>query len=695
MKKSFANTLTFLFILTMAGCNLPSKGSLPPIERNDTSTLIPVLVTPSPTLTPEPLPVSYVELLLNKIEAGEWTLEAGLVTMLKLFAGEIQPNETNFGHGVLESEGTGILLEAGDYLRTGTDPAVKEELKRLMNILVPTQEALNQYSIPEAQASNTNIKLAALIQEGPEECGSFWSLGFPDRRMGAYACFLYGEQNLGGNLYRVYFPQAWYGDSSRKPYYSAVQKAIEESVVEFQKYGELLPMYFVFNTLSSPQNFLAEVSLDFRPGEEACPVIIYPISLNLDIDFFKQSIAHEIFHCFQILNLKEQFTGRATFSRWWMEGTAEYFSNVVYPFVDHEDRFAESLSQKSTYTAITQMDYENYAFFQFLGNQNGVGGVMEMIRNYITSVPDTDAQLASLASVPGMEATFEEFVRSVIDNTLIDSSTAPIIFPVKYTNNFTFNDISSVDFAAQPFVAARYLITFEKEKKYTVESFSVGQGISALRPRENTGDWRPIPPTIASGCYDMPYVLYVITTTPRVERKETVSTTLVADSPCDICLIGRWEATNDSILTYMQSTNSNAGENGMIVDGASGEMFMEFSENGTGSGGYEYLKIHQSGKGSSIGTEVLLTFNGITAGAYSADGTTLTGLSGIGEIFVTVDVIINGASLGSSTNPIRPQDFPVSPTVSTRYTCEGDVLTSWPPIEGTIVDPIIWKRVNQ
>ena len=590
MKKSLANTLTILLILTLAGCNLPSRGSLPPVGITDTSTLAPVIVTSSPTITPEPLPVSYIDLLLKKIDSGEWTLEVGLVTMLKLFAGEIQPRETDVGRGVLESEGTGILLEAGDYLRTGVDPAVKEEIKRLMNILVPTQEALNQYSVPEAQASKTYIKMAAPALEGLEDCGDFWSLGFPDRRVGSYACFLYGEQNLGGNLYRVYFPQAWYGDTSRKPYYSAVQRAVEESVVEFQKYGELLPMYFVFNTLSSPQNFLAEVSLDFRPGEEACPVIIYPISLTLDIEYFKQSIAHEIFHCFQILNLQEQFTGRATFSRWWMEGTAEYFSNVVYPFVDHEDRFAESFSQKSTYTSITQMDYENYAFFQFLGNQNGAGGVIEMLRNYITSVPEADAQLAALASVPGMEVTFESFVRSVLDNTLLDSSTAPIIFPAKYTNIFTFNDISSVDFSAQPFVAARYLITFEKEKKYTVESLSVGQGLSALRPIEITGDWRPIPPTISSGCNDMPYILYVITTTPREERKETVSTTLVSDSPCDICLIGRWEATNESILKYMQSINSNAGENGMIVDGASGGMFMEFSENGTGSGGYEILK---------------------------------------------------------------------------------------------------------
>jgi hypothetical protein len=92
-------------------------------------------------------------LLQEKVDSGEWTLEAGLVTMLSLFAGEIPASQADLGPGVLETEGTGVLQMAGGYLQTGTDQATKDELTRLLKIIVPSREALEQYSIPDEQAS--------------------------------------------------------------------------------------------------------------------------------------------------------------------------------------------------------------------------------------------------------------------------------------------------------------------------------------------------------------------------------------------------------------------------------------------------------------------------------------------------------------------------------------------------------------
>jgi hypothetical protein len=54
---------------------------------------------------------------------------------------------------------------AGGYLQTGTDQATKDELTRLLNIIVPSREALEQYSIPDEQASARSPKVAAPVSQ--------------------------------------------------------------------------------------------------------------------------------------------------------------------------------------------------------------------------------------------------------------------------------------------------------------------------------------------------------------------------------------------------------------------------------------------------------------------------------------------------------------------------------------------------
>ncbi|MCX6055561.1 MAG: hypothetical protein NTZ74_11725 [Chloroflexi bacterium] len=695
MKKWTLKILSVIFILTLVSCNFPlsrkpeSKDTAPTFAAGSTEVSTPTIAAP-----PEPLPTGFSDLLQQKVDSGEWTREEGLLTILKVFVGEITSDAAGLGQGVLEPEGTGILLEAGDYLHSGTDQATKDEIIRLLSILVPTQEKLDPYSIPESQAFMDPKKMAAPARQTPEECGLLWNDGFPDRRDPTFWCFLYGEQVVNDNPYRVYYPLAWYGDASRDPYYSAVQETVVDAVEKYKIYGTLPPIYFVFNTFSSPNSFLAEVSQYFRPETEACPVIIYPISLGLDIDDFKQVVAHEVFHCFQFINLREQFSLSGRISLWWLEGTAEYFSNLVYPANDFEYRFAESFSRLSTFTPITKMTYENFAFFQFLGNRFTPEGLIAMIRDHISAVPEDDAQLAALAAVPGMDATFEEFVRSLIDITLEDSSTALAVIPENYSGSFPIADITSGVFSGYPFVADRYKITFEKEKKYAIETLSEGPGFYALRPGELPGGWGPMPLELASGCVDRPIILYVINTTPLSEQTETVNITNVSDSPCDRCLLGRWEATEGSVLSYMQSINPSSGENGLTVDNVRGVMFMEFGENGIGSGGYELLSVHQAGKGTASGTEAYLTFDGSTTGPYTADGTELIGLSGTGKLNVKVEMLMNGKLLVSSDKLIRPEDFPVGTTTPTRYVCEGDSLTTWPPVEGITVDPVIWNHAS-
>ncbi|TFH66927.1 MAG: hypothetical protein E4G90_01005 [Gemmatimonadales bacterium] len=713
MKKTIADILLMLFIFTLASCSSPGTATPASGAVAPTATREPEPATVAPTAIPAPLPSGYTDLLQEKMASGEWSLEAGLVTMLSLFAGEIPASQADLGAGVLETEGTGILTLASGYLQTGTDQAVKDELTRLLNLLVPSQEALDRYSIPEGQASSRVPGLAAPVRQDVKKCHRLWVDGFPDLREPVFPCFLFGERKVAGNAYRVYYPLAWRGDESREPYYAATLEAAQEAITEFQEYGSVRPIYFVFSTLAYAdcQQTGAEVVCgeiepdvwastgvgDFRPGTEACPVIINPASFAFDLPVpgqpgpYKQTIAHEIFHCFQAWNLRHQLVGPGVDSNWWGEGTAEYFSNLVYPAVNSEQEWADSFIELSNVKPLTNLSYENFAFFQFLGNRVGADGVIAMLRTMPTT-PGRGAQLAALAAYPGIEETFEEFVRSVLDHTLTDSDGKRMALDIDFTEQYLFTDIANKEFSGHPFVLTRYRVSFDSEKSFAVEGLSDGDGRSAWRAFGSVGGWGTFPVTAAGGCEDLSYILYAITTTPSAVRTETVATTMVTEAPCDECLIGTWEATNDSVIAYMQSAA--VGDNAPKVESAAGSMFLRFEADGTGAAGYKELVLHQRGGDYLEGAEVIVTFDGSSSGPYTADGFALTGLSGTTAISVSVQIIVDGTSLGSTTTPLRPEDFPVGLGTPTAYTCEGDSLTTWPPIEGGAVEPVVWFRVS-
>ncbi len=711
MKKQ--NSIYFALVFILIASQACSAGGTAPESAGGSPTALPEAGETTPTAIPEPLPSGYMQLLQNKIASGEWTQEEGLVTLLKMFAGEIQVSEAGLGQGVLEAEGTGILQLAGGYLQSGSDQAVKDEITRLLNLLVPTQEALDRYSIPVEQASSRAPGLAALVRQTEEDCGLLWSRGFPDARTPVFPCFFFDDVNVAGNVYKVYYPLAWRGDASRDPYYADTLEAVQKAITIFQDYGSVKPIYFVFSTLadaSNPIDILASTQTAFfrqavtgadgTVESEACPVIINPSAMVLKPGPFKQIVAHEIFHCFQAWNLEDQFNGPGTDSWWWGEGTAEYFSNLVYPAVNYEYRFADSFVGLSRFRPLTNMDYENFVFFQFLGNSIGPDGVIAMLRSMPTT-PGRDAQLAALAAVSGMEDTFEAFVRSILDQTLTDSdgtslaaaaSSAGYSFNIDFTEIFLITDITNRDFLGYPFVFDRYQIIFENQKSFAVETLTVGAGRAAWRADGVVGGWGPFPVTATGGCEDLTYILYVITTTPAAVRTETIATTMVTEAPCDACLIGRWEATNDSMLSYMQSVVSTGEDNVPTVESVTGIAFLDFDANGTGTGGYEKFMVHETGVGGNEGTEVFYTFQGFSSGPYTADGSALIGLSGTTEMVVTLQIVANGVAMGSTTVPIRPEDFPVSSTISTAYSCNGDTLTTWPPADG--VEPIEWIHVS-
>jgi hypothetical protein len=108
-----------------------------------------------------PPPTGLIEVLYAGADSGAWTYEQGLVTALQVLAGEIGLEDLS-PESPTSMEGTGVVLEAQSYLRSGSDPQVSAEIKRLLNILAPAPDRLLEYARPANASTSRSPGLSRL-----------------------------------------------------------------------------------------------------------------------------------------------------------------------------------------------------------------------------------------------------------------------------------------------------------------------------------------------------------------------------------------------------------------------------------------------------------------------------------------------------------------------------------------------------
>jgi len=140
---------------------------------------------------------------------------------------------------------------------------------------------------------------------------------------------------------------------------------------------------------------------------DACVIRMWPAAFDFDegttrVDHRKtiaQILAHEVFHCVQSAQLGKPY-GLASY--WWMEGSAEWASSVVFPDYDREYTFTASYHQHQI--LFDQCDptilgnlpadwrqveplcggswgiYATALFFQEMANQKGNRAVFELLQ---------------------------------------------------------------------------------------------------------------------------------------------------------------------------------------------------------------------------------------------------------------------------------------------------------------------------
>jgi hypothetical protein len=214
---------------------------------------------------------------------------------------------------------------------------------------------------------------------------------------------------------------------------------------------------------------LSNATTDF--GYDSCPVAMYKFG-KLGIEKFKQGVAHEIFHCFQGINLAAQTDPSYAVRDWWSEGSASYFSNVVYPEVNLEHRWLDDFNKFSAKRWLQYMSYENSLFFQYVGNKKGNDWIIRsMLKAMPTNAESSETDQAKKLAT--LEFDFHQFGQGFLDGTIKDSSGAPVPtgdLPLVYNDSLPLKFLNEGDKEerdAVVFLLRRYQLVYNQGKKYT------------------------------------------------------------------------------------------------------------------------------------------------------------------------------------------------------------------------------------
>lgn len=467
--------------------------------------------------------VSFVDNLLVKEAAGEWTLGEGLVATLKLFAGELDEASVLRNSDLLFPEGTGIFAMAYEYLDDGPDVEAKSEISRLLDRLVFSNEQLEAMAgIGQPTAAHPG-QLAVGAARGPEEdCLEFF---FGEVISGVGPCLEFEFSPLLDDLYageyRVFRPASsipaagWTED-----HYRRALVAMEETVQIYAEMGELPSVNIVFS-VAGPGYATA-----YSQAGEPCGVVLYTKLVGFKPNDFKQVVAHELAHCFQEETFTEQNQVDNETAKWREEGLADFLSNVVYPKNNLEWRTLEKLAAAELATTLFDRSYSNAVFFQHLQNFVGNDGVFDVVRNLPTS-GGRPQQEDDLAAYGGIEPLLHTFAQGLTDADIADSGGGSVPYDALADAIPISGPIVLLDDPPR-FGVVRLHLVVDPGKYACVEYEENGELRSSWRtgePGSSGGSWSDDLPESLEG-----EAVFVVTTTEKGSTF-TVSVTDVDDEP--------------------------------------------------------------------------------------------------------------------------------------------------------------------
>ena len=537
---------------------------------------------------------------LTKVEMFALLISAGVVSLAAIsVAGFI-------GFSILSRQ-TEPVVDT-----TQVPPAL--DVQNRMPVSPTVEQQVNEPEVKEpVEAANESVSspdvggaVLAQSQSDPQEVVNCSIPLGVDRRSNKN-CKRYEEHSSCGETYSIYLEDGLEITDPVRRYLAIIPEAMNDACQIYNPLFELSTGRDV-NIVVDPATPSAEVFPDsnfvaigwvrWTPLDTACVMVLPQEYFRIRTEQqAKQVLAHELFHCKQhVLGGKGVFRNKYI-NDWWIEGGAEYFSNVVYPMVNNEYIRATTFDIKSNEDdgSITTMSYEAWLFFQYLANQKSHEWIIDMLY----SITQADQQSSLRAFID--QDFFHEFGKAYWDKEIKDTGEGLGGLPIP-TNPSAgrFVDITgsagdSIDttLEASPFEVRRYSFIHLPGKVYR-HSFKSPyvDGVVSFKEVANNSNWGNLPEEIVTDCENPRALNVLITTTGPADMSVQIETEITdneectepspLDSSCSVsnqdaaCLVGgTWTADLSQWLPYYVADASPDDVN--VI----GTRTLKFNPNGT------------------------------------------------------------------------------------------------------------------
>lgn len=416
---------------------------------------------------PDLASIGFVENLLARRDAGDWSYEEGLIATLQLFAGELEQDEVLDVPDLIDNSGTGIISLAQEYLETGEDTAARDEMARLLDVLIPAFVTSPELAADLLVALDGFVSAPPVAQEGenrgykpPSDDVPF---DYPSGPVGPGECAFIEPTLAGWDISgfeiedhgswagAVLFPVEGQEDGWRRETHLLwALEALTDSIAE---YGT--PPFCIRLLLSHHGG--SHTFVEQRVDPLQCVIFINKPMQGRDSGEFKQQLAADIAHCYFPGVFISQMEVTYLHRRWWNHALAEHLSNVVYPTVNREWRLAPSMAGQEISRPLVQRDAGNWMFFQFIHTMAGEQRVGEIIQS-LPGGTDPFLDELAIAGVTDMELLFHLFSQQMTDAAVQDTAGGTIPYqPPKIAKSLTGPANHQQDLT--PFQATRWEVT--------------------------------------------------------------------------------------------------------------------------------------------------------------------------------------------------------------------------------------------
>ena len=690
------HALLMLLLLASTACN-SKPATAQPTAPPATASPVPA-ASPSPTPTPAALPaipLSLPELYRARLKAGDWSEGQGLVDLLGLYTGSSTAQVVLGKYTVSDFELTGPLRMADQYLAANPTGPLHDEIQKQVNLLVAPLPQLERFS-RKGSLSAVSIQLDSLSRSSqPDarlgdqaECQSLWADGFTSTT--PVICFEYAQQIVNGTSIRLYFPAWWAADDPNRARLAPLLQAAALATQTFNAYGPPLPpTTLVVTELAGTDpdtgrrnaNLLA-MAVPVGTAPLNCYVGVFPSLFTKTVEQSQQALAHEMFHCYQYQNLSAQEHGPLrSATEWWVEGSAEYFSNVVYPAVNFEYRWLSDITAEMVAnSSLFSWSYKAFIFFQYLENRPGSGtsGVLALLRALPTTPGSgVDRQTAAMSAYPNMDTVFHGFAEAVADQNIIDTDHSPIPLEIPYgdeVDEVTPGDI----FGPDPFSVDIRLVVFPQNFNYDVITTITGlPGQVSARQENGPKVWEPMPSQVVNSCVEPHYIVVVTQTgsNPTNTYEALVHVTSFPGTSLCSCLTGRWLMDDASYLTHLNGLIAQSAPGTVNYTDVQGEVLLEFMTGGQLTQQINALTISADVTSPGVAAQQLvIKMDGSTSSGFEELNGTLNWLNIHSQL--TLSTTLNGQALGTSIPTDYLSDGPLGTGAS--YDCSDNDLTLTP-----------------